>query len=69
MEYVTDRMLAGIPSYPTLSKWLEGLVFETLSYEGSREKPWNIPGIFITLGLESLLKGQMSREFVIKRIM
>lgn len=51
MEYVTARMLAGKPSYPTLSKWLEGLVFETLSYEGSRAKPWNIPGIFITLGL------------------
>lgn len=69
MEYVTARMLAGKPSYPTLSKWLEGLVFETLSYEGSRAKPWNIPGIFITLGLESLLKGHMSRAFVFKRIM
>lgn len=69
MEYVTDRMLAGKLSYPTLRKWLEGLVFETLSYEDSREKLWNIPGIFITLGLESLLKGQMSREFVFKRIM
>lgn len=70
MEYVTDRMLVGIPSYSTtLSKWLQGLMFEILNYEGSREKPWNIPGIFITLGLESVLKGQMSKEFGIKRIM
>ena len=68
MECATDRMLAGIPTFPAHSKQLEGLMLEILNYEGSRERPWNIPGIFIILSLESLLKGQMSKEFGIKRI-
>lgn len=69
MAYITEGMLAGIPTYPTThSKKLEGLMLGILNSEGSREKPRNIPGIFITLGLESHLVGQMSKEFGIKRI-
>jgi hypothetical protein len=44
-------MLAGLPTYPAHSKQLEGLMLEIFNYEGSREKLWNIPGIFYHPGL------------------